>query len=672
LRLREATNKYRGVRKNPHEKTYKPQKPAPNKYSYIKMAVPFLKLTKLQKQILFEFVRQQGYTEGVHKLYQRLKRDIGSIEHPAMNSNGDIALNNENEVLEFEDNLPNVAGNKYLYKGTEYEYETRAVTKKGVMTIERRKLLPSRRGIEDYFRKDEMVQIDKQSREANAGGQRTAPKHGIRPILPPPHPLSIVQIDAMRMPICIHNQKQYSWLLLIVDALTKMVYIKPLHLSTQLSTTQKSRDVADDEDDSRRPASGQVTRAYVDFIRRINKTRKHYAEKTNTQYSGDIHPMLTVSDRGSENSGLAAFLNKLKEKHPNYYNFTQTPYGRSRFNSIAEGHVRIVRRLMYGIQRAFQEQVINAKKEGEKVGKIYRPRDWHTANNTSAAYDWVKDCDLCMQRHNSSIKTTIKSSPIAALLEIEITHKIVAQRIKTAAEKRWKDVKFNLRLPGYSPSSPVAMGDYVRLKIYKSGDMSLRFPSLEETRKGRKITGKSASNNFTTRIYKVIGVRTLNKGQKLYKVADIDTTSNTKQIAWLDRTQVQKIHPETILSTGRSIQEEEEFLNTEASDSDIEADVLPKPKQRQKKQKPISQWQSEEWSNLLKDKEFNDEGQDWVIVDALWDRTDKIYGAIYIPVGTRNTQQNRQYTPILELLEDSSVKWKIPWDFEKYVEALSK
>jgi len=635
------------------------------------MAAAFLELTKLQKQILFEFVRQQGYAEGVHKLYQRLKRDIGSIEHPAMNSDGDVAISND-EVLEFtDDDLPTVTDDKYLYKGTEYEYETRAVTKKSVVANERRKLLPSRRAIEDYFNKDEIVQIDKQSREANAGGQRTPPKHGIRPILPPPHPLSIVQLDAMRMPICIHNQKQYSWLLLIVDVLTKMVYIRPLHLNTQLSTTQKRRNVADDADDSLRPARGQVTRAYVDFIRRINKTRKHYAEKTNTQYSGNLHPILTVSDRGSENSGLAAFLNKLKEKNPKYYSFTQTPYGRSRFNSIAEGHVRIVRRLMYGIQRAFQEQVINAKKEGDKVGKIYKPQDWHCTNNTSAAYDWVKDCDLCMQRHNSSIKTTIKSSPIAALLEIEITHKIVAQRIKTAAEKRWKDVKFNLRLPGYSPSTPAAMNDYVRLKIYKYGDMSLRFANIEETRKGRKISGKSSSNNFTTRIYKVIAVRTLNKGQILYKVADIDT-SNKKEIAWLDRTQIQKIHSETILSTGRSIQEEEEFLNTEASDSDIEADVLPKPKQRHKKQKPISQWQSEEWSNLLKGKIFNDEGKNWVIVDALWDRIDKIYGAIYIPIGTRNIQKNREYQPILELLQDSSVKWKIPWDFEKYVEALSK
>ena len=198
--------------------------------------------------------------------------------------------------------------------------------------------------------------------------------------------------------------------------------------------------------------------------------------------------------------------------------------------------------------------------------------------------------------------------------------------------------------------------------------MNLRFANLEETRKGRKISGKSSSNNFTTKIYKVIAVRTLNRGQKLYKVAEIDT-NNTNHIAWLDRTQVQKIHPETLLSTGRTIQEEEIYLNREES-SDDEDMVTVKPK-KQKKQKSISQWHSKEWANLLKGKEFNDEGQDWVIVDALWDKTDKRYGAIYIPQGTRNIQKNREYTPILELLEDSSVKWKNSWNFDKYIDALS-
>ena len=42
-------------------------------------ARPFLELTKLQNRILFEYVRKQGFAEGVQKLYQRLRRDIGDM-----------------------------------------------------------------------------------------------------------------------------------------------------------------------------------------------------------------------------------------------------------------------------------------------------------------------------------------------------------------------------------------------------------------------------------------------------------------------------------------------------------------------------------------------------------------------------------------------------------------
>ena len=64
-------------------------------------ARPFLELTKLQNRILFEYVREQGFAEGVQKLYQRLRRDIADIQHPAMNSKGEVALNDDGEILEF-------------------------------------------------------------------------------------------------------------------------------------------------------------------------------------------------------------------------------------------------------------------------------------------------------------------------------------------------------------------------------------------------------------------------------------------------------------------------------------------------------------------------------------------------------------------------------------------
>ena len=80
-------------------------------------ARPFLELTKLQNRILFEYVREQGFAEGVQKLYQRLRRDIANIQHPAMNSKGEVALNDDGEILEFtEDDIPEVVDNKYTYK----------------------------------------------------------------------------------------------------------------------------------------------------------------------------------------------------------------------------------------------------------------------------------------------------------------------------------------------------------------------------------------------------------------------------------------------------------------------------------------------------------------------------------------------------------------------------
>ena len=43
------------------------------------MARPYLELTKLQRQLVFDMIRNQGYVEGVpsHTLYQHLRRILG-------------------------------------------------------------------------------------------------------------------------------------------------------------------------------------------------------------------------------------------------------------------------------------------------------------------------------------------------------------------------------------------------------------------------------------------------------------------------------------------------------------------------------------------------------------------------------------------------------------------
>jgi len=633
------------------------------------MARTFLPLTKLQNQLLFEYIRESGISEGANKLYARLKRDIGDVEHPAVNSEGDVAYKDD-DVLEFVETPTPIKDNSYTYEGETFNYITRPVSRKNVVRIERRLLLPTKRGIQDFMRKDEIVQINRPTRNANAGGRRNPPKTGIKPIVPGPKPLSILQIDAFRMPVCRRQNKTFRWCLLIIDCLTRVIYLKELHLSDNLSTTLKDKNAADDEPVTRRPASKQVWQHFNTFMTKLNKTRRHHAERTGVVYDGDLHVKQLTTDKGSENALFPQKFKELAIKHPGFYNLSQVPFSRSNHNSMAEGSVRIARRVLYSIQRAFQEHVLRAQDKGKKIGKFYQPDGWHVKNNTSDAYDWVADLDVAMQRLNSRKESTIKCTPIESLLQLNgHTYKIVQKRIQDKADKRWAGVEHNLFLPGFSPKTPPEVDDFVRLKFYKTGDMSLRFPSLLETRKGKKVSGKAASNTWSTSIFKVVDVRILKRGQRTYMVKNIDPRIS-KKIGYLDRTQVQKIDPTTKLSTNRTIKQEEEFLNREESDSDSEEDLPPKPK-KQEKQKKISQWQSAEWTRLLKGKIFTDEGVDWTIVFAAYDDEEKVYGAIYTKKGDKNIQRNREYTPVLELLIDQDIVWKDPWDRAPYIKALS-
>jgi len=581
----------------------------------------FLPLSVLQTAILREYVRELGFGEGTKRTYERLKRDLGQeTVHPAVDESGEVAYTTNNDgddvVLEFYKNPPETNGHKYLFNGKSYEYQKRTITRKkdGSTRVERRKLLPTKRAIQDYFRKDELVQIDRPTRKANLGGRRQPLKVGLKPIIPGLKPLSIVQVDAFRMPVCQHNQKRYSWVLLIIDCLTRMIYIKEMHLSDQLSTTVKDKNADDDDDPSKRTASKQVWKHFQDFVRKINETRKHYAQKTGKQYSGDVHPRVITTDRGAENSLFGSKLKELSETHKSFYKYSPVPFSRSNHNAMAELHVKISRRYFYKLQLSFQEHVLQARKDGVKVGKLFKPKNWHVSNNTKAAYDWVKDIELINNRLNSRFETTIRSTPIEALLEIGITHKVVLDRIKTKAARNWAGIETNLRLPGFSPRKPVTTGDFVRLKFYKN-EMNLRFPNLEETRKGRKITGKSASNNWSTQIYTVTRVRELAKGQRTYQVENINPREG-KQTGFLDRTSVQKVDPDTLLSSGRTIQQEYEWYNEDSSDEEDEDDkvqkVIPKAT-RSAKEKLVQRLLSrsaKEWTRALKGKEFTNNTDD--------------------------------------------------------------
>ena len=110
------------------------------------------------------------------RTYERLKDDLGTKDHYALDSDGNIAMTPAGDIYE-ETARPTVTSHTYNYNNKDYTYPTRLVTRKGVQSVERRKLLPSKRGIMDFFRKQPQLQIDRQARHKPGGGKREAPKN---------------------------------------------------------------------------------------------------------------------------------------------------------------------------------------------------------------------------------------------------------------------------------------------------------------------------------------------------------------------------------------------------------------------------------------------------------------------------------------------------------------
>ena len=63
--------------------------------------IAFLPATDFQRDLLFEYVRKSGYSEGYEKLYNRLRRELGDKEHYAMNEEGKIAKTDDGKIPSF-------------------------------------------------------------------------------------------------------------------------------------------------------------------------------------------------------------------------------------------------------------------------------------------------------------------------------------------------------------------------------------------------------------------------------------------------------------------------------------------------------------------------------------------------------------------------------------------
>ena len=100
--------------------------------------------------------------------------------------------------------------------------------------------------------------------------------------------------------------------------------------------------------------------------------------------------------------------------------------------------------------------------------------------------------------------------------------------------------------------------------------------------------------------------------------------------------------------TGRDLYIEPESLD-ERNDGLISSTSTSTPVRVHASSKPVKEWKSKEWKKELVGKEFTDENTRWIIVDVLYDRSEKVYMAIYIPKGEKNVAKNRERTPLKEI-----------------------
>ena len=586
-----------------------------------KQKIPFLPLTRLQRAILEEHFRKRGHGEGYQRTYQRLKLAIGDKDHYAMDDNGNIARTDDGEIYEEVDEPIKVMNQTYNYNGTDYTWPTRKRLLKGKEVIQRRKLLPTLLAIQDWLRKDPQHQIDRPTRNKPAGGVKAPPKTALKPIIPKSRPLDMLFCDSFRMPATVHNRKQVSWCIVIVDGLTRMMYLAPMYLQTNLTITTKEKaqmdEITEGFDPSKRPSSDQALKHLKEMIRKINKTRKHYADKKKLTYKGDLHPRLITTDFGSEFKGVfTQGVERLREDYKRvkngkttypFYNLTRV-VGRSNHNALAENSVRHVRKYFYTINTAYQNAMREWKEEndGKRIPKRWTPTQWHVGAQSSELYDWVLDIPEVLRRVNTRYETTIKTQPIKGLLQIDVKHKELYNRIVAKAKRKYKDVKHNIRLPGFDSNSPPKEGDYCRIRIHKEGNMGVTFPQQGQK---RKQNTKAASNNYSKAIYKIMEVKKLNGGALTFLVSNIDPDERRASRGFLDRTALLKIPPDTILESGRTVVDEDTFLNKEKPSAPPPPPPPPSKKETRssitKQVERLEKLSLKEWNKLVRNKQFN-------------------------------------------------------------------
>jgi hypothetical protein len=236
------------------------------------------------------------------------------------------------------------------------------------------------------------------------------------------------------------------------------------------------------------------------------------------------------------------------------YEELTTPLSRSHYNA-SERYVKTARRYFYAINQAYQsllkeEEGSQQAAIGRESTKVPEAWDWHVATQSPKNYDWTLDCDEVSLRINSSRHSVTKATPLDTGLEQNgMTFELAYERIVKAGKHRFRDAEVDLRLPGFSPSSPPVEGDYVRLKSYKPGNMSVTWTLPADPNKKQSL--KSAANNWSRDIYRISDVKESQviKAPK-FRVINIDPKSkNRSPEGYLNRIEILKVDPGTILES---------------------------------------------------------------------------------------------------------------------------